>query len=210
MPTTLIIARHGNTFTRSQTPKRVGLHTDLPLVDSGIEQARLLGRYLKENKLIPNRIFTSQLCRTQQTAQKIIEVLNLAIEPIVETMFNEIDYGPDENKSEADVVSRIGQEALEAWDQLAIPPAGWKLNPAEMIENWLAFGKVCARDFENDVILVVTSNGVARFAPYLTGNFAAFNKEHDIKISTGALCVLQKEDKQWEILAWNIKPKNTL
>lgn len=44
---TLIIARHGNTFGPDDTPTRVGARTDLPLVESGIQQARLLGTHLR-------------------------------------------------------------------------------------------------------------------------------------------------------------------
>ena len=34
MVTRIIIARHGNTFTKDQTPLRVGAGTDLPLVET--------------------------------------------------------------------------------------------------------------------------------------------------------------------------------
>ena len=48
----LIIARHGNTFNKGETPTRVGSRTDIPLVDSGKEQAKLIGEYLvKEGKV---------------------------------------------------------------------------------------------------------------------------------------------------------------
>ena len=48
--TTLIIARHGNTFNPGDTPTRVGKHTDMPLVEKGEAQGRALGRYLKEHE----------------------------------------------------------------------------------------------------------------------------------------------------------------
>jgi len=67
--TTLIIARHGNTFTAGQTPTRVGARTDLPLVDSGIEQAQRLGKWMKENGYIPEITYCSELKRTKQTAE---------------------------------------------------------------------------------------------------------------------------------------------
>ncbi len=50
--TTLIIARHGNTFGPEDTPTRVGAHTDLPLVKSGQEQARKIGAWLKEQNIL--------------------------------------------------------------------------------------------------------------------------------------------------------------
>ena len=41
---TLIIARHGNTFRKGETPTRVGSRTDLPLVED--ERGRGIGKYL--------------------------------------------------------------------------------------------------------------------------------------------------------------------
>src|SRR5581483_3833292 len=58
--TTLIIARHGNTFSLGETVTRVGI-TDLPLVESGLKQGLQLGTYLRANHLLPDIIFTSKL-----------------------------------------------------------------------------------------------------------------------------------------------------
>jgi len=73
--TTLIIARHGNTFNVSETPTRVGARTDLPLVESGKEQARKMGAWLKAQNLYPEIVYSSELKRTQETAQIAIETL---------------------------------------------------------------------------------------------------------------------------------------
>lgn len=51
MVTRIIIARHGNTFTKDQTPLRVGAGTDLPLVET--ERGTNIGKYLKMRTLIP-------------------------------------------------------------------------------------------------------------------------------------------------------------
>ncbi|MCD8562767.1 MAG: histidine phosphatase family protein, partial [Alphaproteobacteria bacterium] len=67
--TTLIIARHGNTFGPGDTVTYVGGRTDLPLVEKGVEQAKALGRYLKDNRLIPDVVYSSLLKRTQETAR---------------------------------------------------------------------------------------------------------------------------------------------
>ena len=40
--TQLLIVRHGNTFETGETPRRVGLRTDLPLSSSGRKQANAL------------------------------------------------------------------------------------------------------------------------------------------------------------------------
>lgn len=205
--TTLIIVRHGNTFTKDQTPTRVGCHTDLPLVESGIEQAKKIGRYLASNMLYPEVVYTSPLQRTQQTAKIALEEAGYK-EPLFPLeIFNEIDYGPDENKTEEDVIARIGAQAIKDWDDHAIVPDGWQVDPDQIIRNWMDFGSHIAKEDEGDIVMVVTSNGIARFAPYLTGDFEGFKAEHKIKISTGALCLLQHDGAQWTITNWNIKPE---
>ena len=50
MVTRILIARHGNTFTKDQTPTRVGRHTDLPLVEKELSY-KITGKD-KKNKNI--------------------------------------------------------------------------------------------------------------------------------------------------------------
>lgn len=205
--TQLLIARHGNTFGSGDIVKRVGI-TDLPLVSSGLLQGKKLGAYLKQNKLIPDVIFTSKLKRAIQTAEQaqLAMQTNLQIEAL--SIFDEIDYGTDENQPEEKVIARVGIEALKAWETEAKVPSGWKVDPMEIISNWQNFSTRIEQDFTGKTILVVTSNGIARFAPYLTGDFKAFTKKYDIKISTGALCVFKKNSSSsgWNCLQWNVKP----
>lgn len=203
----LLIARHGNTFAPGDLVRRVGT-TDLPLVASGLEQGRLLGAYLKQHNLIPDVLFTSQLQRAIQTAEQAQQVMgtHLTIETL--PIFNEIDYGPDENQAEEKVVARIGKEALNAWEAQAIVPDGWNVNPVEIIHNWQNFAEQLRQQYMGKTCMVVTSNGIARFAPHLTGDFATFSAQHSIKVATGALCIFANEaaTPAWNCLAWNVKP----
>jgi probable phosphoglycerate mutase len=207
MTTKLLIARHGNTFGPGDTVIRVGT-TDLPLVESGLKQGYNLGLYLKQHQLMPDVIFTSELQRAVQTAEQAIRAMQIpvTIQPL--SIFNEIDYGVDENQPEEKVLARLGADALKAWEAHATVPPGWRVDPNQIIKNWQLFSNRLKQEFSGKVILVVTSNGIARFAPYLTGDFDAFSAKHPIKISTGALCILQNEHNAdvWQCLAWNIKP----
>lgn len=206
--TTLLIARHGNTFGPGDVITRVGGRTNLPLVESGLEQALRLGKHLSENNLVPDVIFTSNLQRTAQTAAKAQDAMGISITQQTLSIFNEIDYGPDENKPEDEVVARLGEAALKAWDEHGIVPDGWNVDPQQIIDAWLAFGEQVKRDYAGKTVLVVTSNGIARFAPYLTGDFAGFRAQHKIKISTGALCHFENTNggDVWACKGWNIKP----
>lgn len=207
MTTQLLIARHGNTFAPGELPRRVG-RTDLPLVERGLEQGRLLGHYLKQNQLIPDVIFTSQLQRTIQTAEQAQLSMNTQIPIHALSIFNEIDYGPDENKTEAEVLKRVGSNALTLWDTDAIVPEGWLVSPDKLIIQWLQFAERLKYDYSNKICLVVTSNGIARFSPYITGDFAQFNTNHEIKIATGAVCLFtsEKDKSLWDCAFWNVKP----
>ncbi|MCK5297108.1 MAG: histidine phosphatase family protein, partial [Alphaproteobacteria bacterium] len=106
MTTTLIIARHGNTFKAGETLTRVGARTDLPLVEE--KRGKAIGKYLKNHKLIPDVVFSGPLKRHIQTAELAVSEMDSSLEIKINHTFIEIDYGPDENKSEADVIARIG------------------------------------------------------------------------------------------------------
>ncbi len=223
--TTLIIARHGNTFAPHETPTRVGARTDLPLVEKGEEQAKRIGRYLCENNMVPDVVYTSTLQRTIKTAALAIHEIGISNPVHQLDIFNEIDYGPDENKKEADVIARIGEQAILDWDAHAKVPDGWDVDPDKVIKSWHNFAEQITGQpilssplsrgssslwddtlKSDETVLVVTSNGIARFAPYITGDFEAFRNEHNIKLSTGALGLLKHSSEGWTVQDWNIKP----
>jgi len=204
--TTLIIARHGNTFEPGDTPTRIGARTDLPLVEKGRSQAAALGRYIKQHRLIPDVVYSSKLKRTIETAEIAVRESGVTNPVFSLDIFNEIDYGPDENKLEDEVIARIGKDAIEQWDARAIVPDGWKVEPHQMIKNWHDFADQIRAHDDNETVLVVTSNGVARFAPHLTGDFDGFRAAHNLKLATGAIGILDYKDNRWSVREWNIKP----
>lgn len=209
MTTRLIIARHGNTFEKGQTPTRVGARTDLPLVEN--ERGTNIGLYLKKAGLLPDAVFAAPLKRTTQTAELAVKAMEIDTPVIPETSFTEIDYGPDENKTEDEVIARIGQEAIDNWNKNAIVPNGWIVNPEDIIANWQNFANKVATNYAGKNVLVVSSNGIIRFAPCLTGDFDGFCREHDIKVGTGCICIFEKEtDSPWRCTVWNLKPKDAL
>ena len=201
---TILIARHGNTFESGEVATRVGLKTDLPLASSGKIQAENLGYYLKQHNIVPTKVYVSNLRRTQEMAKIALQKAKLNIQIIENEMFNEIDYGQDEGKTNEQVISRIGEAALDAWENSAIPPPGWLLDPNKIINDWKVFA---AKIPAQQTILVITSNGIARFAPYITENFMRFSQEHKIKLATGAIGSLTNRDGFWEVDFWNETPR---
>ncbi len=206
--TTLIIARHGNTFAPDEAPRRVGARTDLPLVESGHVQARKLGHYLAQHNLVPDRVVTSDLKRARQTGE--IASIEFGIHVPVQSsdLFNEIDYGPDENQSEEATLARIGDDALKKWEQDGIMPEGWSPSPEKITRIWTDFAENLHRRLSSSRTMVVTSNGIARFALHLTGDWAKAREEHGLKLATGALGILtrRQDDPHWNVVGWNIRP----
>ncbi|MDR3079229.1 MAG: histidine phosphatase family protein [Rickettsiales bacterium] len=210
--TKLVIVRHGNTFDRGEVPLRIGVRTDMPLSSSGREQAVLLGRYLRQAGIRPSAAFSSKLERAWRTAELAFgeAAIDCSLERL--EMFNEIDYGPDEAKTEEEVIARVGQEAMDLWNKSALVPRGWLFNPEVAVENWRNFAEMAETSHREGVIMVFTSNGIARFAPHLTGDFEKFSRDYDIKMSTGALSILEKgsSDSHWRVVSWNLRPKDYL
>lgn len=154
--TRIVICRHGNTFDKGDVVTRVGARTDLPLSSSGREQAKKLAADLSKYNFA--HAYCSPLIRTRQTAVAIIKP-----ETSLETLefLTEIDYGVDENKAETEVVARLGQDMIDLWDLDAIVPDGWHVDPEAIIHAWEVFFD--AQRGKDEDILLVTSNGIARF-----------------------------------------------
>lgn len=200
----LIIARHGNTFEKDETPRRVGKRTDIPLTSDGIDQAHKLGLYLQIQNFLPSLIVTSTLQRTKQMATIAALHFSHKFDVIEDPRFDEIDYGPDENKTEEDVITRIGSQAIEAWNDHGILPNGWHAD-RDLIDK--AWDDVAAQS-RLQTILVITSNGIARFAPRLTGDEVNFRKSNPLKMSTGALSIFisAADKKNFTCTLWNFRP----
>ena len=112
--------------------------------------------------------------RAKQTADAMQSSMQTCLPLQALAMFNEIDYGPDENQPEAAVIARLGQDALFAWDHHAKVPSGWKVDPAVLIAHWQQFAAIVVRDHAGKTVLVISSNGIIRFSPHLTGDFTGF------------------------------------
>lgn len=191
----LLIARHGNTFDAGETVLRVGRGTDIPLSHSGKQQAKSLGQYLLNHHPEIAVVFTSTLKRTKNTAEIALEAMGSSVKIHSTAILDEIDYGPDEGKPETEVVARLGEAALAAWDQNNTVPPGWNVSPEHIHRVWQEFAQDLEQEYPNQTILVVTSNGTARFAP-----------EHSVKLKTGALSHLTVNNDEWRCIYSNLRP----
>ncbi len=201
--TRIYILRHGNTFDKGDVVTRVGGRTDLPLSVSGLEQAEMLSEHFAELGVVFDEAFCSPLQRTRQTAQIALktqeEEVNLKVLPFLV----EIDYGPDENKPEEEVRARIGEAALQAWEEEGVPPSGWHIDPPAVIGRWQEFFAAAPKKYPGKTLLVVTSNGIARFALKALADGGA---GADLKLKTAAYGVFEvSEDGQVSKQSWNVR-----
>lgn len=197
MTTHLLIVRHGNTFTPEETPRRVGARTDIPLVDKGLEQAHRVASWLQNHQITPDVVFSGPLLRHTQTADIVTSTLNLP-PATIHPGLTEIDYGPDENQTEDNVISRLGQQVITDWNTHATVPEGWQVKPTALTATWAQL----ASDHPQKTILAITSNGTARFAL----NLLATPPTTPLKLSTGAIGHLTHHHNTWHLEAWNVRP----
>lgn len=96
----IILARHGQTAANAE--KRFQGHIDFPLNDLGLQQAENLAEQLFKYR--PGRIFTSDLCRSIQTAAPASRLLDL--DPIPSPIFREYSWGELEGLSWSEIKER--------------------------------------------------------------------------------------------------------
>jgi probable phosphoglycerate mutase len=195
------IVRHGNTFEAGQQLRRIGARTDLPLVASGLDQADALGMKFAEEGLTFDRALAAPLQRTRSTIGRILACQPQA--PVVESVdwLREIDHGPDEGRAEEEVVARIGEAALAAWDDEARPPADWSVDADARRQGWRNLLQTRGN------VLVVTSNGAARFA--LLSDPTLHQQAADLpslKLRTGAYGIIARSGDRLRLLAWDRRP----
>jgi broad specificity phosphatase PhoE len=76
--TSIYLVRHGQTAWNKEEIFRG--RTDIPLDETGLKQAELVGQYFKEMEI--HGVFSSSLSRAWQTAEKVAELHNLKVQPL--------------------------------------------------------------------------------------------------------------------------------
>ncbi|PCH99672.1 MAG: phosphoglycerate mutase [Alphaproteobacteria bacterium] len=204
--TRLLIIRHGNTFSADEEPRRVGVKTDIPLVQSGIDQARALGAYLKREGMLPDTIYASALQRAQETAQIMMRDSGRDQDVITDENFNEIDHGVDENKTEDEIIARLGKGILEEWNAFGVVPDGWNVDPRSIQQSWLDFANDCLDSRGGKTTCVVSSGGIIRFAPIVL-NDAGLPDDQSPKVRTASMSLMEHDGRAWRCLFWNKRPE---
>ena len=147
----LFLIRHGQTEWNRQG--RVQGHQDIPLNERGIEQARAVGRFLKNHSVVFSAIYSSDLKRAHQTAHEIAHHLSLAI--TTTPLLREGCYGKVEGLTAAEIYTEY-----KTWDLNRLPI----ISGIESVDGAVARAKgyliELTQCHENEHIVVVTHGGV--------------------------------------------------
>ncbi|WP_055048211.1 histidine phosphatase family protein [Devosia sp. A16] len=203
--TRLVIVRHGNTFEAGEPPRRIGARTDLPLTATGMLQAQALARHFSANRVSFDRVLSGALQRTRRTAEAIAPG-----QPIETAEFlTEIDHGSDEGQPESAVIARLGNDAITLWETQLIAPEGWEVGAQWRLVAWREFVDRAAEALPHGTILLVTSNGAARFALAAMGLKPGENRA-GVKFRTGSYGVVEVgSGTDFRLLGWDIRPGET-
>ena len=85
---------------------------------------------------------------------------------------------------------------------MAVVPLGGNVDGEKLISGWL---DLAASIPDGETWLLVSSNGVMRFSPYILGNYEDFCATHDIKVPTGGVCIFDCVGDHWRCTDWGIK-----
>ena len=204
--TLFYIVRHGNTFEAGEAPRRVGSRTDLSLTAAGLQQAEALGAHFAASGVQFARALSSDLRRTRSTAEAILQRQPHPLVLETADFLAEVDHGPDENQPEDAVLARVGRAALELWDSDSVPPPGWDVRAEWRRARWLAFADEAMTAHRDDAILLVTSNGAARFALSAFG-LKPGGKPASVKIRTGSYGVVEAGGGgRFRLVEWDKRP----
>ncbi len=109
----------------------------------------------------------------------------------------------DDGKAEHEVVERLGIETLKAWDDKAILPNGWHFNIEQIIGSIHTLADSLIQTHMDETLLLVTSNGIARFFTYLLNNQECINKAKPLKMPTASISELTyTQDNGWQCNYW--------
>ncbi|MES2997989.1 MAG: histidine phosphatase family protein [Pseudomonadota bacterium] len=210
----IIFSRHGNTFAPGETTVWVGARQDLPLVDSGIQQAKNLARIIQQTSITLKAIYCGPLKRTSDYAKIVVDELHSSLKPIIDSRLNEIDYGNWSGLSSLEIQKKGGRDELAAWENFSQWPkdAGW-LSSADLISNEVSsFADDAIKKYlPTDNILVIASNGRLRyFLQLIPEAFEQHIQNKNFKVSTGNLCLFVYKNKKWQVKFWDKRPEQLL
>lgn len=196
MLTRICLVRHGETAWNAE--RRLQGHTDIPLNDTGLAQARATAESLSSQRF--DAAYSSDLTRARQTAAAIAERCGLA--PTLDARLRERHYGSFQALTYDEARARFPEDyhRFETRDpDFRFPQGG---------ESLLEFaGRIgttlegIARSHPGGTVLIVTHGGVLDIVHRLaTGK--PLGAPRDFTIPNAALNWIGWRDEAWSLIAW--------
>jgi 2,3-bisphosphoglycerate-dependent phosphoglycerate mutase len=193
--TQLILIRHGETVWNQQ--RRMQGHSDSPLSDTGLRQARLLAGRLAQIEF--GALYSSDSERAHRTARSVAEATGHAI--IVEPRLRERHFGVFEGLTGLEIQARYPDDfqRFESRDPEYAVPGG---------ESALAFrSRVldCLREIAErhpaDIVVVVT-HGLVLDQVYRAAHGLPLNVPRGNDLINASLNTFHYESGQWRLECW--------
>lgn len=189
---TIYLTRHGETEWNEK--KLIQGHTDIPLNTKGKEQAKLLGKQLKDIDF--DVVFSSDLLRAANSAEIIIKEKEMTVIKI--KSLRERFFGRFEGKSLDEMRKAFGEVMLvtkEKQKKLNIYDVE---NDEEIIARLIPFMKKTAKKYIGKKILMVTHGGLLRaFLSYVNYEVPEYS-DRPMK-NTGYL-IIESDGNKFEII----------
>lgn len=189
---TIYLTRHGETEWNEK--KLIQGHTDIPLNTKGKEQAKLLGKQLKDINF--DVVFSSDLLRAANSAEIIIKEKEMTVIKI--KSLRERFFGRFEGKSLDEMRKAFGEVMLvtkEKQKKLKIYDVE---NDEEIITRLIPFMKKTAKQYIGKKILMVTHGGLLRaFLSYVNYEVPEYS-DRPMK-NTGYL-IIESDGNKFEII----------
>lgn len=146
--TTFLLVRHGEADWNVEG--RVQGHSDRPLTENGVAQARALAEQLADAPI--SAVYSSDLARAHDTARLIAQAHGLRVETVPE--LRERDFGTWEGLTDEEVLQRFPEARTGSWGD-----AETREELEARVVN--AMGRLAARH-PNGEVVVVTHGGPLR------------------------------------------------
>ena len=118
----IVLLRHGeSTWNREN---RFTGWTDVPLSETGVQEARQAGRLLREGGFTFDMAFTSVLKRAIKTLWLVLEEMDLMWIPVTKSWrLNERHYGALQGLNKSEAAAELGEAQVKLWRRsFDVPP----------------------------------------------------------------------------------------
>lgn len=195
----IFLIRHADAGRDSQ---HIGYYDkNCSLTKEGKIQATKLGKYLKNNNLTFEKIFTSTSPRSIQTCQIVLSELGTSIKPKACSALDEISYGNWEGQNKNGIYIPETELKIRSKGHFFIPPEGESKRALERrVSNWFEDEVLNNKSYlnkENQIAIFSHGMAIKSFLAYVM-NFDRYLISR-ITLEPTSVCILSFNKEGWFI-----------